>query len=435
MIADSIEGQPSGRTDRIVTLDAIRGVAVIGILLMNIISFSMPMAAYINPNAWPEMAGGVRFADDAAYALSFIFVDGKMRGLFSLLFGASMVLVLDRAEARDQNGGKVHFARMLSLFLIGLFHMYFIWHGDILTLYAMCGMIVFLFLDKSPGTLIKIGIGCIVFAFIMWALIGFAAIGADYVPIPQDHLSKDSAAEMDSLRSMLGRDAAAQMKEVIAMRGDYAEIFRYRAAKLAAPMGQFVMAGAETVGLMAIGAALMRQGFFSGQADDAHAVWSRARLQRLIVRVAPVSIIALAVMVGALWYYGFPAGFTFAAATGFSLPFDYLLAIAYAGLLVLWVSANQETALVQRLAAAGRAAFTNYLGTSVVMTTIFYGYGLGLFGKVGRAEVYLFVVGAAIMMLAWSQPWLKRFHYGPMEWLWRSLARMKLQPIRRTASV
>ena len=412
---------------RIVTLDVIRGVAVIGILLMNIISFSMPTAAYINPNAWPAMGGGTDFADRAAYALSYIFVDGKMRALFSLLFGASMVLVLDRADARDENGGKVHFARMMSLLLIGLFHTYFIWQGDILVLYALCGMVTFLFLDKSPATLIKIGIACITLGFIMWLSMGIAMIGLEH--IPTDQLDKADAAELDMMRRMIGTDFAVQMKEVTAMRGDYATVFTYRAANLASPLGQFAVAGAETVGLMAMGAGLMRQGFFSGAESSE---WSRQRLKRLALALAPLSIIALTAQVLWLWHNSFPDMYTFAAATGFSLPFDYLLAVAYAALLVLWASAGKGNILTKRLAATGRAAFTNYLGTSIVMTIIFYGYGLGLFGKIGRAEVYLFVVAAAFVMLAWSQPWLKHFQYGPMEWLWRSMARLELQLMRKS---
>lgn len=89
--------------------------------------------------------------------------------------------------------------------------------------------------------------------------------------------------------------------------------------------------------------------------------------------------------------------------------------------------------MVARVAAAGRAAFTNYLGTSIIMTFLFYGYGLGLFGEVSRAACYLFVIGAWALMLLWSKPWLDRFAYGPMEWLWRSLARGQLQPISRHA--
>ena len=89
------------------------------------------------------------------------------------------------------------------------------------------------------------------------------------------------------------------------------------------------------------------------------------------------------------------------------------------------------TRRVSRVAAAGRMAFSNYLGTSIAMTTIFYGYGLGLFGDVGRWALYLVCIGMWAVMLLWSKPWLDRFRYGPLEWLWRSLARGKLQPMRQ----
>ena len=91
-------------------------------------------------------------------------------------------------------------------------------------------------------------------------------------------------------------------------------------------------------------------------------------------------------------------------------------------------------AVRSRLAAAGRMAFTNYLATSIVMTTIFYGYGLGLFGSVGRLPLYLFCFGMWAAMLLWSKPWLERYHYGPLEWLWRSLSRWRVQPMKKAAA-
>jgi uncharacterized protein len=108
-----------------------------------------------------------------------------------------------------------------------------------------------------------------------------------------------------------------------------------------------------------------------------------------------------------------------------------MLTIAYAALLILLIRRFAAHHLIERVAAAGRAAFTNYLATSIVMTTIFYGYGLGLYGHVSRPQLWFFVIGAWVVMLLWSQPWLQRFHYGPLEWLWRSLARWKFQPMQK----
>src|SRR5688572_25239279 len=143
---------------RIATLDIVRGVAVMGILAMNIVAFAMPPSAYINPLAYGSEAP----IDFAVYAFNFVLIDGKMRGLFSFLFGASMLLVIQRAEARGESGAAVHYRRMLVLLLIGAIHFYLIWFGDILFGYAMIGMVAFFFRKKEPRTLIIIGIALVV---------------------------------------------------------------------------------------------------------------------------------------------------------------------------------------------------------------------------------------------------------------------------------
>jgi uncharacterized protein len=135
---DPAETLPPGR---IATLDIVRGVAVMGILAMNIVGFAMPDAAYLNPIAY----GARDPADIASWVFSFIFIDGKMRGLFSFLFGASLLLVVERAEAAGESGAAVHYRRMIWLYFFGLIHFYLIWWGDILSLYAPIGMIAFLF--------------------------------------------------------------------------------------------------------------------------------------------------------------------------------------------------------------------------------------------------------------------------------------------------
>jgi uncharacterized protein len=132
-----------------------------------------------------------------------------------------------------------------------------------------------------------------------------------------------------------------------------------------------------------------------------------------------------------VWSTGFDLLDTMNAALAWTVPGRLLMTIGYASALVLLIQRFGHSGFIARVVAAGRAAFTNYLGTSIAMTTIFYGYGLGLFGEVGRAELYLFVIGAWIVMLLWSKPWLTRYRYGPFEWLWRSLARRQLQPMRR----
>ena len=143
---------------RYITLDAMRGFAVMGILAMNIIGFAMPEWAYITPAAY----GGETFADQMAWLFSFVFIDGKMRGLFSLLFGASLILITERASSKGESPAQVHYRRMAWLAVFGLVHYFFIWFGDILFLYAMAGMVAFGFRNWAPARLVK------------WALIIFS---------------------------------------------------------------------------------------------------------------------------------------------------------------------------------------------------------------------------------------------------------------------
>src|SRR3990170_4866318 len=156
--------------NRIATLDIVRGVAVMGILAMNIVAFAMPPQAYINPLAY----GIESAADLASWAFSFVFIDGKMRGLFSFLFGASMLLVIQRAEKSPDSPRRVIFRRQLWLLLFGMLHYFLIWYGDILIGYALIGMVAWFFRDKDPRSLIRWGIGLlIVQLLVMGALAAF----------------------------------------------------------------------------------------------------------------------------------------------------------------------------------------------------------------------------------------------------------------------
>src|SRR5688572_30159749 len=156
----------AARPKRIATLDIVRGVAVMGILAMNIVGFAMPDQAYLNPRAYGTQSN----LDLFSWAFSFVLIDGKMRGLFSFLFGASMLLVIQRAKANGESEVRVHFSRMLWLLLFGYLHFYFIWYGDILTGYATLGMVAWFFRDQPERTLLKwgtilIGVQFALFAF------------------------------------------------------------------------------------------------------------------------------------------------------------------------------------------------------------------------------------------------------------------------------
>ncbi|MGZ8352426.1 MAG: DUF418 domain-containing protein [Allosphingosinicella sp.] len=406
---------------RIATLDIVRGVAVMGILAMNIVGFALPFQAYMNPAA----LGPVGEADFASWLVSFIFVDGKMRGLFSLLFGASMMLVIEQATAKGEAADLIHYRRMFWLLFFGLIHLYLIWFGDILTGYALIGMIAFLFRNLSQRARVGWAAGLLIVQMLIFA--GLAALATT---LQQSAAAPGAApalvAEWQGLEGMFGTmSPEARAQEFALYRGGYAEILADRVKDQAlGPIKGLGLFGWETLAYFLLGMAALRSGFLTGG-------WSPARYLKTALLGFGFGIPAYALLAWLLVRDGFSVPMLFGLSMGAAVPFRLLMVIATASLIIL--ATRKGGALADRIAAAGRAAFTNYLGTSLIMTTLFYGYGGGLFARLGRAELWLVVLAAWALMLLWSRPWLDRFHYGPLEWLWRSLARGSAQPMRRHA--
>ena len=407
---------------RLVSLDAIRGVAVMGILAMNIVAFALPFPAYANPAAGGPPSG----ADVATWFFNFVFVDSKMRGLFSMLFGASTLLVIDSAASAGRSAAGAHYSRMFWLAIFGLIHFYLIWFGDILFLYAMCGLLLFLFRNLS------------VKALLLWSipffLIGIALPGsfwASLAMVQAGTLPPEVAASMkEALTQMnadMGPSTPAYAKEMAVHLGSYTSIVAHRTGEMASdPLFFLIMFAWETIGLMLIGMALFKSRMLTGE-------WEAARYRKW----ALISFLVAAPPLAGLALYqvntGYDAVAIFGSTIALSIPFDTLMTVGWAALIMLLIQTRASAAVRARLAATGRMAFTNYLVTSIVMTTIFYGYGLGLFGSVGRLPLYLFCFGMWAAMLLWSKPWLERYHYGPLEWLWRSLSRWRVQPMKKVA--
>jgi uncharacterized protein len=408
-------------TERFATLDATRGVAVMGILLINIIGFAMPEQAYINPLAW----GGSDPADLIAWAINQLFFEGRMRGLFALLFGASAMLVMARADARAEGAAGVHLRRMAALALFGLAHVYLIWEGDILFHYAVLGCLLPLVRNWGVRGLVRSAIILLALHTLFWSVQFAGALYFQSIATTPGATTEMVSQYRAMMASFPGPDSPTIARDLAAYRGDYATVFEHRMEYRATiPLQLLLILGGETLGYMLLGMALMKSGLFTGG-------WDRARIRRFMLICYAVSLPAMAALTAWQFLSGFDPIIMMGVFLGWSIPFRVVMTLAYAALIVLLVTRFANSAVVTRVGATGRMAFTNYLMTSIVMTTIFYGYGLGLFGHVGRAEVYLFVFAMWALMLAWSQPWLARFHYGPFEWLWRSLARGRLQPMRR----
>ena len=398
-------------TDRIATLDFIRGVAVMGILVANLPAFGLPEAAYFSPLAW----GGHAPADVTVWFATFVLVEGKMRALFTFLFGASMLLVLDRAETAGRDPASTHLARMAVLFAIGWLHLYLVWRGDILTHYALIGAVAFVFARLSVRWLVALG--C---AFLAWEML-YNAAGAAALFAAGGRDTPEKIALWNVFAGIFGVPPAADLRaEIAALGGSWADGVRWRWAHVTDPVTFATLLGPETLSAMLFGMAGYRSGLLTG-------TWPRVRYRRWTIVCLGAALPAYAALGINTVAHGFDQRWVFLASILASAPFRVLAATGYACLLVLLFRPGGR--LSERVGAAGRAAFTNYLGTSLIMLALFS--GLGLFGQLTRAQLYWLAPPVWLLMLAWSQPWLARFRYGPLEWLWRSLARASLQPMRR----
>jgi uncharacterized protein len=407
--------------DRILTLDVIRGVTVMGIFSVNVIGFAMIESAYFNPASY----GGHSGANLALWAANMAVIDGKMRTLFSMLFGASMLLVIERAEASGRSGWWTHFRRMLVLFGFGLIHYYFIWFGDILTLYGVSGLLAFLFRRMDVEKLVALGAALLLANMALFSLFLHGQYQADIAA----HSPGAAAEAIHQWNEGLGGlypSAAAIAKDKALHLGCYSDFAVHNLAHWTSLFGNTLPFMMDTVGLMLIGMAGFKSGFLTGE-------WADSRYRRLVVPAIAAGAIAGASAVAYDISSNFYAVGMLTAFIVAETPFITVMAVGYAALIILL--SRRNGALTQRIAAAGRCAFTNYLGTSIVASLVFYGWGLGLYGSVSRWQAWLLAPLVWAVMLLWSKPWLERFNYGPFEWAWRSLSRWKLQPMRRRLDV
>ncbi|MDL2351965.1 MAG: DUF418 domain-containing protein [Pseudomonadota bacterium] len=440
------------QTTRIRTLDLIRGVAVLGILAVNVAGFAAPDSAVYSP----DMPRPGVLADHAAYLITFVLFEGKMRALFSMLFGASLLLFVERANATGRDGARLQARRLAWLLLFGYLHFALIWDGDILFLYAALGFVA-LALRNWRASQLVVAAGLILATWQVWG-------AAMWLPSVATELAVVSGTASPAAQKQHGADLAQYRAEDAR---DVAEAKLSWPAQVQAkwtnraddPLNLIAYNWGETLPWMLLGMALLRSGFFAGE-------WPRRRMVWLAG--AGLGLGGAATLGFALWASRshYPE-VTMHFATSFGLALPHLgMALGYAALLVLSSplplaggagggpmqqaqltdaptpnpSRKREGdsalrrmfgVLQHQLEAAGRMAFSNYLGTSLVMAALCYGWGLGLFGQFGAAQRWTLVLLVWALILAWSQPWLTRYRQGPLEWLWRSLTEWRVLRFRR----
>ncbi len=408
MTTKSNIAQPAPPTKRIVAIDMLRGFALLGILVMNIQAFAMPFPAYFNPTAYGNLTG----ANYWVWMLSHIFADQKFMTIFSLLFGAGIILLTSRLEERSKSAWKIHYQRNFWLLLFGLAHAYLFWSGDILVLYALCAFVVFWFRKLSPRWLIVLGLLSLT---VPSALVWFGGATMQYWP-PE--------LQVEMLADWQPDDALLQA-ELAAYRGGWLAQMEARVPRsLEINTYAFFFWGFwRASGLMLMGMALYKWGIVS------------AKRSPLFYGV----MMAIGLLVGLSFVaYGAQQNFAhgwdiaysrFGAGFQFNYWASLLVSGGYIGLVMLWTQWGGLAKLQIALAAVGRMALSNYLLHTLIATIIFYGHGFGLFGSVERTGQILIVVAIWLSQIIWSPIWLHYFRFGPAEWLWRSLTYWKLQPI------
>lgn len=402
---------PVGAHERIDALDTLRGFAVLGILLMNVQSYAMPGSAYFFPHTYGDMGG----LNGLVWRVCDLLCSQKFMSIFSMLFGAGIVLMSGRARERGRGFAALHYRRTGVLLAIGLVHAYLMWEGDILVAYAVSALWLYLVRNARPGRLLAWGIVVLGLGTAIMLLGGLSSphwpAGARESFITEWNPSPERIAEI--VAAMRG-DLAAQVSE----RGPSS--LRMHTGGL--PFFLLWRAG----GLMLIGMALFKWGVLTGRAP-AHVYWT---------------FVALAVFVGlpVTWYgqarieaAGWEVFRTFFVLSMYGYWASVLMALGWIGAVMLVVRAGALPALRRRLAAVGRMALTNYIMHTVIAGLVFYGHGLGLFGRVPRVAQLGFVLGVWALQLWLSPWWLARFRYGPLEWVWRSLSYRGRQPWRASA--
>jgi uncharacterized protein len=419
--------------DRIEFLDVVRGFALLGILLMNVLTFGLPEKAYSNPN----YGGGSDPLNVGTWVGIYLAGEGKMRALFSMMFGAGCLLFLNRGIAK---GGGIevadfYFRRTFWLMIFGIFHAFLIWWGDILYPYALMGFLLFLFRQFSVRALI-------VTCSIMLVLLTGAMVGGAFdnrsklekydaiqkLDLESTELTKEQKEQLDEgqkLKEDLYPKPEKIQEELDAYRGSYLQnakerakaVWRFHKLPIYFP---FLW---DMLSMMLLGMALVKTGVLTAERSNA-----------FYRKMAAIGLIAGLALNGSAMFLQLRHDFDPIRGLFDMTTYEIgrvPMALCYIAVLALIVKAGRAVWLTRRLRDVGRMAFSNYIAHSLICSVIFYGgYGFGLIGKLERWQLYLVVLGIWIFNLTWSPIWLRRFQFGPLEWAWRSLTYWKRQPMR-----
>lgn len=394
------------RTQRNHTLDLLRGIAVLGILLLNIYAFAWPEVALYNPTIWVT-EGSVDFL---IWSLTHLFAEQKFYSLLSLMFGASLLLFDQSANQKGLDPNSAHRRRMVVLGVMGLLHAYLLWFGDILYFYAICGALAWLLRHRRARTLWVAGVVLM-------------AVPSVLLLVMQAVVNSLSPEDLVEWEAILSPDVDVINQEIAAYQGSWWQQMSERVPAAAdSQWAGFLSMGLwKTLALMLWGMALLKQHWFDPSlADSRHQ-------QMAIVIALPLGLGLTGV---GLWLNvtnNFELQTTLFAGQQWNYWGSVLTALGYSALLVkYWGHAPTAGVLMaglrRRLIAVGRLALSCYIAQTLIATTLFYGHGLGWFGQLSASALMLIVVIIWLILLEGAPRYQSRFGIGPLEWLWRRVS-------------
>lgn len=428
-INPEIELNPTSNTERVHSLDIIRGIAVLGILIMNIVGFGLAFA-YEDPTS----SGGSEGWNYNVWAFNELFIEGTMRGLFTMLFGIGFMIFISRGESRG--GGLItadyYYRRMIWLLIFGLIHSYLLlWHGEILFTYAICGMTLFAFRKVNPKYLLVIGcllllLGTGRFYFDHYTKLKIRNYGMQAQKLVHQNieLSDQQNYYLEQLNEQNSKKQSIEKENEILQEGSYISIFKHKFNRSMQNQTKYLYKYnfLDSLSFMLFGMAFYAWGIF-------HATRSRKFYLTMMICGYAIGLAINFYEVNLVTLNDFET----TALSKAKLTYHagrFAMTIGHIGLLLLFIKSGVMKILQNALSSVGKMAFTNYVAQSIICGIIFMGFGFGLFGKLQRYELYLVVLAIWIIQLLYSPLWLKHFKYGPLEWLWRNLTYGKVQPIR-----
>jgi uncharacterized protein len=405
---------PYLKSERYEFIDLLRGFALLGILMVNMPIMNSPFVAQHG-----ELALWENPVNKTAHWIILFFFTGKFYTIFSMLFGIGFYFFLRKADETGKSVLPVFRRRLFWLLIIGILHVVLLWYGDILVFYALFGFIMMLFRNKSNRTLIIWAVVILLIPVTLTILFTLFINLAMSIPEAAAGMQEGFAQAKENMRIMTENALA------IYPSGSFAEIISIRLQEYSNVMGGLLFFFPNVLAMFLVGMVLARKRVF----ENLEA--SKPFFKKLLFISLPFALIGNFMLA----HFGFKSGYTSVDWNTFGFIVGQAIggpamSFVYISLLAHCYYNGYFKKLSLMVIKTGRMALTNYIMQSVIATTIFFSYGLGLYGKVNVWQGMLLTVLIYIIQLVWSEYWLNHFRFGPMEWLWRTLTYGKKQKMR-----